>query len=43
MDETERQIERLESRLEVIGEETSTIKHAGALDGALMKGVGGAV
>ena len=42
-DETERQIKRLESRLEAIGEDTSTIKDAGALVGALVKGMGDVV
>lgn len=41
--ETEGQLERLSSRLEAIGEDTSTIKDAGAIMGALAKGVGDAV
>jgi ferritin-like metal-binding protein YciE len=37
--ETERQAERLKERLEAHGEEPSTIKEAGGVLGALMKGV----
>lgn len=42
-DETQGQIERLASRLDALGEDTSTIKDAGAVMGALVKGVGDAV
>lgn len=41
-DETQQQIERLGSRLQALGEDTSTIKEAGAIVGALIKGIGDA-
>ena len=41
--ETQAQIDRLASRLEVLGEDTSTIKDVGAVMSALVKGVGDVV